>query len=118
VESGEDDIHTLGNRLSAAVDHDLRIERLLVRVRDAGKLFNFAGQGFFVEPFDVAGDEGFQRAPHVHFDEVTDTLTDFVADGAIGGNRRGNSHSSIPGQEMCDVTDAANVGVTIFFGKP
>lgn len=118
MQAGEDDVCTLLNRFSTAIDHDLRMKRFFVRVGHAGKLLNLTGEGFLIEPFHVAGDKGVQRAFNVHFHKVANALAHFVADRAIRGNCGGNGDGSVAGQEMRDIADTADVGIAVLFAEP
>ena len=99
--------------LLVRVDDDLGVERLLVRVRDAGKLGDFAAQRPLVEALDIAADQLVQRAADEHLDERADVGADLVADGPVRRDGRDDHGDVVAGQQLRHEPDPPNVGVAV-----
>src|SRR5438477_2262353 len=102
-----------GHVVTLRVDHQLRRERLLVGVRNAGELGDLARQRAGVQALGVAAHTLLERRLYVHLDERADLAADFVAHRAVGRDRRADHHHAVAGEQVRDVADAADVGVAV-----
>ena len=113
----EDLARALVERFLVGVNHDFCRQWLLIRVRHARKLGDFAAQRFGVQTLRVALDQHIQRAAHEHFDKATDVAACLVADLAIRRDRGNDGDAPAAADQFGDVRDAADIGVAIFLGK-
>ena len=106
------------DRLAIRFDQDVRRQRRLVRIGDAGEVLDFAAKRFCVQAFAVALDELVDRAADVDLDERRFMrATDFVADVAIRRDGGADRDDAVARQQSSDEADAANVRVAIFLGE-
>src|SRR5258706_16155282 len=94
------------------------MERFLVWIADTGEVGDLAGNRFLVEALHIALDEGVERAADEHFDEPGRLSSDLVAHLAVRRDRRCDGNPPAARHEPGDIADAADVGVSIFFGEP
>src|SRR5436190_4025424 len=108
----------VGDLLALRVDHELRGQRLLVGIRHAGELRDLPGQRPAVQPFGVAADALVERGFCIHLDERADVLAHLVADRAVGRDRGRDHGHTVPREQLCDIADAADVGVAVLAREP
>ena len=76
-----------------------------------------AGERFLVEALHVALDEFVDRASHEHFEEALVLVAHFVANVAIGRDRRGDRDDAVAREQVAYVADPPDIDVAILFGK-
>src|SRR5262245_45689466 len=84
----------------------------------AGEVLDLAGEGLLVEALHVTLDEDVERALDEHLDEIPDPAAVLVPDLAEGRDGGADGHHPVPGEEMADVPDAADVGVAVLPREP
>src|SRR5215469_7310982 len=100
-----------------ALDHEFGAKRLLVRIRDSGKIADFTLQGFAVETFDVTFDQSIERAFDINLEEAVMLAPYLVTDFTIRRDRRRNRDHAVAREQFTDIANPANVGVTVLLGK-
>src|SRR5579872_941567 len=101
-------------------DVHLGLQRRLVRVGNAGELFQFAAARSLVHlHLAVAGGAHVERAIGEDFDEPrSDLRAHLIARLAVWGDGRTDHRHAVTRQQMGDKTDAADVRVAILARKP
>src|SRR3990172_7262982 len=107
----------LRHRLPFRLDDDLRAQRLLVGVGDAGEVGDLASQRLLVEALDVATDELVDGALDVDLDEVANLGAHLVANAAVRRDGGGDDGDAVAAQQVGDEADAQDVGVAVLLAE-
>src|SRR6266480_852511 len=102
------------------IDHDFRIGRLLVGIRNAGKFLDNSSPRLCVETFAIAPFAYVNRRGEMHHNKSAKWLdhgAHVFASGVIRRDRSTNCNATIFGDLGSDVSDAVNVEVSMFLGK-
>src|SRR5215813_2827672 len=117
LQAGENLVDTFFYSLAVSFHHDLRMKGFFIGIGNPSKFLDFASQGFFVEPFHITSDQSLKRTLSVHLNKVANATAYLVAYGSVWRDSSGDHRCPIARQQLGDIADAANVGVTIFFAK-
>src|SRR5581483_6970552 len=119
LEQRQDLRRVLLRRVVLGVENDLGVERRLVWIRDAGELLDLALEGLLVQALHVALRADLDRCLDEDLDEpVAHQLARLVADLAVGGDGGGDHRDAVPGEQVGDEGDPANVRVAVLLGEP
>ena len=102
------------------VDDHLGILRHFIRVRDAGELFDFASTCEGVESFSISLLTHLDRSRNVNLDKAPnrrDQFANSTAGGSIRRNRGADRNAAVLGDFTCNITDASNIQIAMFFRK-
>src|SRR5262249_29617448 len=104
------------------VDGEFRLERLLVRVVDAGEVFQLSSTGFLVQALRIALFAGGNRRIDENLDERQLAChvqgPDSIAVLAIGADEAGHGDHATVGKKLGDFADAADVFLAVGGRKP
>src|SRR5580704_12366032 len=103
----------LANVLPRRVADDLRRDRRLVGIVNAGEAVNRAFARLLVQVLGVAQLANLQRRVHEHLHKVADGVPRFFAGRAVGRDSRDQHHDSVAGEHPGHKRDAANVLVAV-----